>query len=50
MPDHPALTAAIFALVANPLDQPLDTENLLITGNDLAGLPIEQREVASHLQ
>ncbi|MNJ61754.1 hypothetical protein D3C77_575590 [compost metagenome] len=50
MPDHAALTAAIFAYVANPFDQPLDAEYLLITGNDLAGLFIEQREVASYLQ
>ena len=50
MPDDPTLTTTIFALVANPLDQPLDAEDLLIASDDFSGFLIEQGEVAGYLQ
>ncbi|MNN61198.1 hypothetical protein D3C81_1764240 [compost metagenome] len=50
MPNNPTFTATILALEADPFDQPLDAENLLITSDDLADLFIEQGVIANHLQ
>ncbi|MNU06601.1 hypothetical protein D3C72_2518530 [compost metagenome] len=50
MPDYPSLAATVLAFVGNPLDQPFYAKYLLIASNDLAGLLVEQGEVASHLQ